>query len=294
MVHESYMSSISRAFIWSMFAAIFILSLQTVLQAQSKRMRAGVIAKAKTTLVSSLEKGMPREPFAVWFRQLAGSKTPIDWSINDCGEQTGTSEDRGRDFPMCVEVSARVSTHFYFSVNVQYGTFKRGITRGRPVVRSIFSGDENTRGGAYADTLYRLRQTLRMRKIDAEFFDPNNGVFYISGDKPRGFQDIEETYIQTKDLDDRKTAVKPNGSIREGRQEFAMRNIVYDGKHWSYETVTIGGVSFRFDGDFSKIELDEHGIQNGENILRGRLTKFVDGQKMAETDLVFSFVCQGE
>ena len=48
-----------------------------------------------------------------------------------------TSEDRGRDFSMCVKATAALGLDVSVSVNVQFGTFKRGITPDAPVVRFI-------------------------------------------------------------------------------------------------------------------------------------------------------------
>lgn len=266
--------------------------------AQSRKLEAAVISKAKSTLVPRLERGLPRQPFAAWFQSLVGQKTPVSWSVNDCGEQTGTAADRGRDFPLCVEARAEPSAGFFVFVNIQYGTFKRGITPGKPVIRNIFSGDELQQAGASAESLKELRRTLKQRAIDAAVFDPNDGVFLIPREnKPPGFEDFSEMYLQTKDYNrrnERRVPVEPNGTVVFGQKDFAMREIVFDGKRWTFETVSIGGVSYKFGGKFSKITLDAHGAQGGENVLQGRLIKLVGGRLTAQADLIFSFVIQGE
>ncbi|HEY0049833.1 MAG TPA: hypothetical protein VGB68_11130 [Pyrinomonadaceae bacterium] len=265
--------------------------------AQSEKLEAVVISKAKSTLVSRIEPGLPRQPFAVWFQSLVGQKTPVAWSVNDCGEQTGTAEDGGRDFPMCVEAAAEQSAGFFVFVNIQYGTFKRGITAGKPVIRNIFSGDELQQGGASAESLKELRRTLMQRAIDAEIFDPNDGVFLIPREnKPAGFEDFSEMYLQTKDYNRRneRVSVEPKGTVVIGQTDFAMREIVFDGKRWTFETVSSGGTSYKFDGRFSKIKINVNGAQDGENVLRGRLIKLAGGKETAQADLIFSFVLQGE
>lgn len=233
----------NQKIICSIVAVIFILFAQTVLQAQTKKLEAAVIAKAKTTLVSQIEKGLPRQPFAVWFQKIVGRKTPITWEINDCGEQSGTPEDRGRDFSMCVEATAKTSADFYISVNIQYGTFKRGVTGDKPVVRYIFCGDEVRQNGVSMDTLKYLRRRAAILIRDAEFFEPNMGIFglpsKIGGPSfpmtikpPPGFEDFDAMWIETHEfvVKGKDVVLKPlkhKGVIQFGQTEFAMRNIFF-------------------------------------------------------------------
>lgn len=285
-----------RRIIFVLCAVGAVFSAPVLAGAQSKKLEAAVIAKAKNTPVSQIERNLSKEKFVVWLQKQVGPKNPIAWEVNDCGEQSGTSEDRGRDFPMCVESSARITDAIFLRVSIQYGTFKRGILGGRPVVRSIFYGDESGAGGVDVKDLRELRRDLSSIKKSLEFFDPDNGVFYISGNKPAGFEDVSEMWLETMDDDLRgkKTPVKKNGGIEFGQKDYAMRKIFFDGKSWSFETVVVDGVSFSFNGRFAKPRLDSHGAALGDNVLQGRLIKFVNGKKTAEADLIFSFVIQGE
>ena len=119
-------------------------------------------------------------------------------------------------------------------------------------------------------------------------FDPNGGEFQISGDRPAGFEDFSRMNLETRTFKGRR--VRPNGEIEFGQASYAMRNIVFDGRRWNFETVPFGGTSFRFYGRFPKLRLDEHGAIIGDNVLQGHLIKFVHGKKAAEADLVFSFI----
>jgi hypothetical protein len=273
------------------FTAILILSAFGVTRAQSsKKIEVAAIKYAKNYLVSGIENGLSPKSFGVWFRELVRAKTPVTWETNDCGEQTGTSADRGRDFPMCVQASAKMSANFFVSVNIQYGTFKRGVTRGKPVVRYISVGEEGA--GEYIENLTILQQRLMQMPQDIDFFDPNGGEFIISDDqKPAGFEDFREMYLLTReDIQDKKSAaVKPNGGVELWKQQlFAMRNIFFDGKRWSFETTTIGGVSYKFDGKFIKIKRYPDGTMYSQDVLKGRLIKLVGGRQSA-ADLIFSF-----
>ncbi len=273
----------------AIFGLLFLLVV--VGSAQSKKLETAAIKHAKSYRVSQIEKELPSEPFGSWFQELVGIKTPITWEINDCGEQTGTAADRGRDFPMCVEASAKRSVEFFISVNIQYRTFKRGITRMKPVVRYISIGEEI--GGEYIESLVDLQKRLLQSPQDVDFFDPNAGEFVLSDDtKPPGFEDFREMYLQTKDFNqsNKLVAVKPNGGVESRHQQlFAMQRIFFDGRRWCFETASIGGVSYKFDGKFIKIKRYRDGTMDNQDVLQGRLIKFVNGRQTVAADLIFSF-----
>jgi hypothetical protein len=138
-----------------------LLSIATVSFAQQKVSDAAAIAYTKHYLVSRIERDLPRVPFGVWFRALVGATTPITWEVNDCGEQSGTPADRGRDFPMCVEADAKQTPAFHISVSIMVGTFGRGII-GKPMVRGIFAGGTDGIGTEQKD-LRSLRDYLKNR-----------------------------------------------------------------------------------------------------------------------------------
>lgn len=146
--------------------------------------------------------------------------------------------------------------------------------------------------------LVDLQQKLMQMPRDVDFFDPNGGEFIISDDKnPAGFEDFREMYLLTrKDIQDKESvAVKPNGGVESWKQQiFAIRKIFFDGKRWSFETAVIGGVNYKFDGTFIKIKRYPDGTIDGENVLKGRLIRFVGGRQSALADLIFSFWTAGE
>ena len=121
-----------------------------------------------------------------------------------------------------------------------------------------------------------------------KIFDPNGGEFQISGEKPAGFEGFERMYLQTLSSNERRIA--PRGGVEFGRMEYAMRNIVFDGRYWSFDTVSIGGVHYKFYGRFRKLKFDEHGAIIGDRALQGRFIKFVRGKSSVKAELIFSFV----
>jgi len=150
------MKTFTKNILSSLFVVAFIVTLFGGSQAQSKKTKpprwnwknhqTETINFAKKYLVSNIEPDLPPQSFADWFQETVGKEAKIDWDINDCGEQTGTSEDRGRDFSMCVKASAAIGSDVSASVNVQFGTFKRGIMKDKPVVRFISISREDDFG----------------------------------------------------------------------------------------------------------------------------------------------------
>jgi hypothetical protein len=249
--------------------------------------QAEVIEYAKKYLVSEIEPNLPQVSFEKWFQKTVGEEAKVEWDINDCGEQTGTSADRGRDFPMCVSANTQKAESYYISVNIQFGSFNRGIIHEKPTVRSITIG--KLMEGIWLSNLSDLPDKIDSINESFEYLDPNNGDFQISGDVPTVFGDDFSMWIKTMDFNSRNkyVAVKQIGGVRFGDHEYAMREIILDGEYWSFETVKFQGVSFRFEGKFVKPELDNKNRVIGQNTLKGHLFKFVKNKKTAEADLVF-------
>lgn len=119
------------------------------LGAQTLETRA--IARVKHTPASRLEAGLPKQRFADWFKKVVGPSAKIDWELDDCGEQTGTSADIGRDFPACVTAAAVLPDGRTVLVSIVVGTLKKGLVAA-PAVRLIAIG----RKGQFTD-VPRLR-----------------------------------------------------------------------------------------------------------------------------------------
>ena len=146
----------TKTFVRAFLIAFSILTLFVGLQAQTKKSKrprwnwknhqTETINYAKKYLLSEIETILPPQSFAEWFRETVGQEAKIDWDINDCGDQTGTAEDGGRDSPMCVKAFAAIGSDVSASVNIQFGTFGRGITPGKPAVRFISISREDDFG----------------------------------------------------------------------------------------------------------------------------------------------------
>ena len=131
-----------------------------------------------------------------------------------------------------------------------------------------------------------LAQTPKKEK-----FTPDGGVFFVSGKPPKAFANLGGIALQTIDYkaDGTTVQIKPRGAFGAGGRNYKMTNIVYDGKRFSFETVAIGAVSYKFSGEIlDNLKYDQEGEPKGD-VLKGHLIKFVNGKKTAEADLKFEF-----
>ena len=89
--------------------------------------------------VTKLDASLPSESLYDWFNGLAKETERVEWEFNDCGEQTGTEADRGRDFPKCLEGSIVSSTTHarMLGIQVYVGTWQRGFV-GNPEVGLMY------------------------------------------------------------------------------------------------------------------------------------------------------------
>jgi hypothetical protein len=297
-----YTTNIVRSFA----AAAFILTLLICCSAQTKKAKrpywnwqkhqAEVIDYAKKYLVSEIEPNLPQISFEKWFQKTVGEEAKIEWDINDCGEQTGTSADRGRDFPMCVSANTVKNGSIDISVNIQFGMFGRGVTKTKPLVRRLTVGDEI--GGNWLDRLSDLPEYLVGSEKKSEYPNPTGGVFRISGNQPVGFENIDGLLIRTMDYDgkEKNAFIESHGGIQVARIYYEISGFIIEDENVYFETQTISDVSFKFLGKLAKLKLDAHGLMI-EKALSGHLTKLINDQKTAEADVVFDFIlkspCKG-
>jgi hypothetical protein len=93
---------------------------------------AAAISAAKTAIVGTIEAKMPRVTFEAWLRDLVGDKPAITWEVNDCGEQTGSPVDRGRDTPICVEARVELAVNRQLGLLLAAGSNGRGLSTDPP------------------------------------------------------------------------------------------------------------------------------------------------------------------
>lgn len=123
------------------------------------------------------------------------------------------------------------------------------------------------------------------------------GDYTILGQNPKGFEDFDYLSVITSEYDeksDKNIAVKPKGLIKT-KIEFKFTWINIANKKISLVTRAKKGVSYQFDGKFVDEEAtlkDENGNDYTEQVfLKGRLTKWLNGKKIAESKVKFSVMC---
>jgi hypothetical protein len=97
---------------------------------QTLQIQTAAINAAKNSIAREMDKALPPMTFEAWLQRLVGAQTALEWRVTDCGEQTGGPADRGRDFPMCVEVSVKLPGNRLLSLSLLAGSVGRGLTVG--------------------------------------------------------------------------------------------------------------------------------------------------------------------
>jgi hypothetical protein len=109
-----------------------------------------------------------------------------------------------------------------------------------------------------------------------------SGHYVLKDDTPRGFGGLEGFDLTTADFSSptRPVPVKPYGLIYAGRK-YRMTRVSIDGDHFSFETASVAGTSYQFDGKFL------HPDDPDAPVLEGLLTKTLNGKTVAEARVKF-------
>lgn len=83
------------------------------------------IERMKSLNAHKLHSSLPEISYEKWFYSFIGEKTKPQWEVNDCGEQNGRGVQK--DFPICVEVSAKLLGNKKLVISTILGTYKKGI-----------------------------------------------------------------------------------------------------------------------------------------------------------------------
>ena len=116
------------------------------------------------------------------------------------------------------------------------------------------------------------------------------GYFYFKGKVAKDFADIREIHL----AGDFGAKEKPPfyGLIRlkaQRAKDFNLLKPTGAGKNISFTIKVIGGVSYKFTGAFTRLDLEEKQIPESEIVSKGKLTKLKNGQPFAEQSLSFIY-----
>jgi hypothetical protein len=127
------------------------------------------------------------------------------------------------------------------------------------------------------------------------------GSFTIDGKTPRDFREIEYLYLEGgsfKLAPDKKRMIanKPailKGELQgKGRLRFKLKKAAMEGDAITFESLPVRGISFQFSGTvFNTATAKDEPASVG---IKGRLSKFMNGTKVAEALVTFSYVEPGD
>jgi hypothetical protein len=115
-------------------------------------------------------------------------------------------------------------------------------------------------------------------------FDPD-GSFWVLGDLPNEFSGLDEINLNAK----RSRRLSPPGLVQNGKT-LAFKTLIVKRDNFSFTTITAGGVYYAFAGKFLEGGVFyARDLDDTVPVLEGTLTKFRNGQKVAEAKLKFSY-----
>jgi hypothetical protein len=116
------------------------------------------------------------------------------------------------------------------------------------------------------------------------------GYYFPQVKLPAAFAEIDHLMLST--IDSKGNPAPLNGWIRPKRKaakDYQLVQPKLDGKNLTFTTQAVRGVSYGFEGAFTKLGNFPVDRPEGEAVLKGHLTKMLNGQKVAETDVAFTY-----
>lgn len=104
------------------------------------------IDRLKSTLVSEIDSALPAKPFDAWLKEIIAPEEPA-YEVNDCGERNGSPDERGKEFPLCVNVTAKLTSLRKADLTFVVGTYvvprsNKRKTREKPAAKiELFYGE---------------------------------------------------------------------------------------------------------------------------------------------------------
>jgi hypothetical protein len=120
------------------------------------------------------------------------------------------------------------------------------------------------------------------------------GYFDFSGKPPAGFKEISMIHL----AGDYGAKEKPPtyGLIRVGTDktlDYKLLKPTGKGKNISFTTRAVRGVSYKFDGAFTRLDVENIGIGEADSekpVLKGKLIKLKDGKQTSEASVSFVYL----
>src|SRR5215470_3629479 len=130
-----------------------------------------------------------------------------------------------------------------------------------------------------------LAWTAALAQNKSARFDPD-GSFWILGKVPTEFSDFGEINLNAK----RSRQLPVQGFYLNNGKRLRFMTLTVKRDNFTFTTITLGGVSYAFSGKFLKGGVYyASDLDDTIPVLKGNLTKFRNGQKVAEAQLTFSY-----
>ena len=116
------------------------------------------------------------------------------------------------------------------------------------------------------------------------------GYYFQQKKLPAAFAEIDHLMLSTIDSNARPAPL--NGWIRPKRKAAKDYKLIAPklaGKNLTFTTQAVRGKSYSFEGTFTKLGNFPADRPEGEVILKGHLIKMLNGKKVAETDVSFTY-----
>jgi hypothetical protein len=121
------------------------------------------------------------------------------------------------------------------------------------------------------------------------------GAYFATGNLPDDFSEID--FLSLATIDDQGNPAPLNGFVRPKRRsakDYQLVNPKLNGRNLTFTTNTVGGVGYSFTGTFEKLDnFPANPPPSDEVILRGTLTKTMDGDVVAETKVNLTYSAGG-
>ena len=173
------------------------------------------------------------------------------------------------------------------------GCNKTSNSTNQPVNQSSTAGSATTTGTPAGQSTKTTEEDGK--KTSSEDQGDVTGAYFPEGKLPSEFSEIEHLSLAT--IDDQGKPAPLNGFIRpkqRSAKDYKLVDLKLNGKNLTFSTSTVGGVGYRFKGNFEKLDnFSANPPPTDEVVLTGTLTKISDGEEVALTKVNFTYSLGG-
>lgn len=129
---------------------------------------------------------------------------------------------------------------------------------------------------------------------NASPYEELTGAYFAKSALPRSFAEIDHLFIGA--IDDSGKPAPLNGFIRPKKssaKDYELIDIMIDGKDLSFSTKSVKGISYVFNGAFVRMNFGAKMPNSSEVVLKGTLSRLIDGEASDETEVSFTFTVGG-